>query len=83
MVGIHGGLVVGSDDAEIIYRAPLEDTKVIILIPDVPSLEDEYTGKDMQLMLVGLLLRRAPFRCVGWGSPAGSHMILLICSRHW
>ncbi len=77
MVGIHGGLVVGSDDAEIIYRAPLEDTKVIILIPDVPSLEDEYTGKDTAADAeVGLLLRRARFLDARLGSPK-AHMILL------
>ena len=78
MVGINGGLVVGSDDAEIIYRAPLEDTKVIIIIPDVPSLENEYTGKDTAADAeVGLLLRRARFLDGRLGSPK-AHMVLLI-----
>jgi beta-ribofuranosylaminobenzene 5'-phosphate synthase len=77
MVGINGGLVVGSDDAELIYRAPLEDTKVIILIPDVPSLEDEYTGKDTAADAeVGLLLRRARCLDARMGNPK-AHMILL------
>lgn len=62
MVGINGGLVVGSDDAELIYRTALPNTRVIILIPDVPSLEDEYTGKDTAADAeVGLLLRRARY----------------------
>lgn len=77
MVGINGGLVVGSDDAEIIYRAPLEDTKVIIIIPDVPSLENEYTGKDTAADAeAGLLLRRARFLDGRLGSPK-AHMVLL------
>ena len=62
MVGINGGLVLGSDDAELVYRIPLPNTKVIMVIPDVPSLEDEYTGKDTAADAeVGLLLRRARY----------------------
>ncbi|ADI01565.1 sugar kinase [Syntrophothermus lipocalidus] len=62
MVGVHGGMAIGSDDAELIYRIPLPNTKAIIIIPDVPSLKDEYTGKDTAAEAeVGLLLRRARY----------------------
>ena len=62
MAGVHGGMVVGSDDAELIYRIPLPETKAIVVIPDVPTLKDEYTGKDTAAEAeVGLLLRRARY----------------------
>lgn len=60
MVGINGGWLIGSDDLELVYRVPLQKTKVIILIPDVPSLEDEYSGKETAAESeVELLMRRA------------------------
>jgi predicted sugar kinase len=60
MAGINGGWIVGTDDLEMVYRIPLPKTKVIILIPDVPSLEDEYCGKETAAESeVELLLRRA------------------------
>ncbi|MDP4092138.1 MAG: sugar kinase [Bacillota bacterium] len=46
MAGVNGGWVIGADDLEMVYRIDLPDTKVIIFIPDVPSLEDEFTGKE-------------------------------------
>lgn len=77
MVGINGGLVIGSDDAEMIYRTTLPGTKVIILIPDVPSLEDEYTGKDTAADAeAGLLLRRARYLDARLGNTK-AHLILL------
>jgi beta-RFAP synthase len=69
--------VIGSDDAELIYRAPLPDTKVIILIPDVPSLEDEYTGKDTAAEAeVGLLLRRARYLDARLGNTKANLILL-------
>ncbi len=77
MVGLNGGFVIGSDDAELIYRAPLPDTKVIILIPDVPSLEDEYTGKDTAADAeVGLLLRRARYLDARLGNTKANLILL-------
>lgn len=77
MVGLNGGFVIGSDDAEMIYRAPLLDTKVIILIPDVPSLEDEYTGKDTAADAeVGLLLRRARYLDARLGNTKANLILL-------
>ncbi|MBF7083635.1 sugar kinase [Desulfallas sp. Bu1-1] len=62
MAGINGGMVVGSDDMELIYRIALPDTRVLIIIPDVPSLEDEFTGKDTAAQSeVELLMRRARY----------------------
>jgi beta-ribofuranosylaminobenzene 5'-phosphate synthase len=46
MVGVNGGWVLGTDDLELVYRVELPDTKVIVLIPDVPSLADEFTGTE-------------------------------------
>jgi beta-ribofuranosylaminobenzene 5'-phosphate synthase len=46
MVGVNGGWVLGTDDLELVYKVALPDTKVIVLIPDVPSLSDEFTGTE-------------------------------------
>jgi beta-RFAP synthase len=46
MASVNGGFVLGTDDLELVYRVDLPDTKVIVLIPDVPSLSDEFTGTD-------------------------------------
>jgi len=60
MVGVNGGWVLGTDDLALVYRIPLPDTKVVIFIPDVPTLEDEFTGKETAAESeVELLLRRA------------------------
>lgn len=60
MVGVNGGWVLGTDDLALVYRIPLPETKVVIFIPDVPSLEDEFTGKETAAESeVELLLRRA------------------------
>ncbi|BAF58803.1 predicted archaeal sugar kinases [Pelotomaculum thermopropionicum SI] len=62
MVSIHGGMVLGTDDMEIIYRTALPGTRAIIVIPDVPSLKDEFTGKDTAAESeVELLMRRARY----------------------
>ncbi|HEX3029660.1 MAG TPA: sugar kinase [Clostridia bacterium] len=46
MAGVNGGWVLGTDDLEMVYRVDLQDTRVIMFIPDVASLEDEFTGKE-------------------------------------
>lgn len=62
MAAINGGMVLATDDMELIYRIPLPDTRVLIIIPDVPSLEDEFTGKDTAAQSeVELLMRRARY----------------------
>ncbi len=62
MAGVNGGWVLGTDDLEMVYRIDLPDTKVIIFIPDVPSLEDEFTGKETAAESEAeLLLRRARY----------------------
>ncbi|MBT7950413.1 MAG: sugar kinase [Gammaproteobacteria bacterium] len=62
MAGLNGGWVLGTDDLEMAYRVPLEDTKCVVFIPDVPSLEDEFTGKDTAAESEAeLLLRRARY----------------------
>ena len=62
MAGIHGGWVVASDDLELVYRAAFPDTKAIILIPDVPSIKNEYNGESTSARPeVELLLRRARY----------------------
>lgn len=62
MAGVNGGWIVASDDLTMVYRVPLPDTKAIIFIPDVKSLEDEFTGKDTSAESEAeLLLRRARF----------------------
>ncbi len=62
MASIHGGWVVASDDLELVYRVPLPNTKAIILIPDVPSLKNEYNGQSTSASSeVELLLRRARY----------------------
>lgn len=60
MAGVNGGWIVASDDLTMVYRVPLPDTKAIIFIPDVKSLEDEFTGKETAAESEAeLLLRRA------------------------
>ncbi|QTA84587.1 sugar kinase [Desulfonema magnum] len=60
MVGVNGGWVVAGDDLVMIHRVDLPDTKVIVFIPEVKSLEDEFTGKETSAESeVELLLRRA------------------------
>ncbi|NLD46078.1 MAG: sugar kinase [Clostridiaceae bacterium] len=62
MVGVNGGWVLGTDDLELVYRIDLPDTKVIIFIPDVPSLESEFIGKETAAESEAeLLLRRARY----------------------
>ncbi|WP_347490745.1 sugar kinase [Desulfoscipio sp. XC116] len=62
MTGINGGMVLGTDDMELIYRIALPDTRALIVIPDVPTLEDEFTGKDTAAQSeVELLMRRARY----------------------
>lgn len=62
MASIHGGMVLGTDDLEMVYRTALPGTTAIIVIPDVPSLESEYTGKDTAAESeVELLMRRARY----------------------
>ncbi|PLX86109.1 MAG: sugar kinase [Desulfuromonas sp.] len=62
MAGVNGGWILGTDDLEMVYRVPLPDTKCIVFIPDVPSLEDEFTGKETAAESeVELLLRRARY----------------------
>ncbi len=62
MVGVNGGWVLGTDDLQLVYRVALPDTKVIVFIPDVPTLEDEFTGKETAAESeVELLLRRARY----------------------
>ncbi len=60
MVGINGGWVVASDDLTMVHRVELPKTKVIVFIPEVKSLEDEFQGKETSAESeVELLLRRA------------------------
>lgn len=60
MVGINGGWVVASDDLVMVHRVDLPNTKVIVFIPEVKSLEDEFKGKETAAESeVELLLRRA------------------------
>ena len=60
MVGINGGWVVASDDLVMVQRVALPNTKVIVFIPEVKSLEDEFLGKETSAESeVELLLRRA------------------------
>jgi beta-ribofuranosylaminobenzene 5'-phosphate synthase len=62
MVGVNGGWIIGTDDLEMVYRVPLPDTKCIVFIPDVPTLEDEFLGKETAAASeVELLLRRARY----------------------
>lgn len=62
MAGINGGMVLATDDMELIYRIPLPDTRALIIIPEVPSLDDEFTGKDTAAQPeVELLMRRARY----------------------
>ncbi len=62
MVGVNGGWILGTDDLEMVYRVPLPDTKCIVFIPDVPSLDDEFTGRETAAESeVELLLRRARY----------------------
>lgn len=60
MVGVNGGWVVASDDLVMVHRVELPNTKVIVFIPEVKSLEDEFLGKETSAESeVELLLRRA------------------------
>ena len=60
MVGVNGGWVVASDDLMLVHRVELPDTKAIIFIPEVKSLEDEFSGKETAAESeVELLMRRA------------------------
>lgn len=60
--GIYGGWAVVSDDLEVVHRVALPDTRVIILIPDVPSLQSEYDGEVTAAQPEAeLLLRRARY----------------------
>lgn len=60
MVGINGGWVVATDDLIMVHRVELPNTKVIVFIPEVKSLEDEFTGKETSAESEAeLLLRRA------------------------
>ncbi len=60
MVGVNGGWVVASDDLVLVHRVELPNTKAIIFIPEVKSLEDEFLGKETSAESeVELLLRRA------------------------
>ncbi len=60
MVGINGGWVVASDDLVMVQRVALPNTKVLVFIPEVKSLEDEFQGKETSAESeVELLLRRA------------------------
>jgi predicted sugar kinase len=62
MAGFHGGWILATDDLEIAYRIPLKDTRCVVFIPDVPSLSDEYSGKETSAAPeVELLLRRARY----------------------
>ncbi len=62
MVGVNGGWVLGTDDLEMVYKVDLPDTRVIMFIPDVPSLDDEFTGKETAAdSEVELLMRRARY----------------------
>ncbi len=62
MAGFNGGWILGTDDLEMAYRIPLEDTRCVVFIPDVPSLEDEFTGRDTAAESEAeLLLRRARY----------------------
>jgi len=62
MASINGGIILATDNLEMIYRTAMPDTRVIIVIPDVPSLEDEFTGKETAAESeVELLMRRARY----------------------
>ncbi|WP_066636772.1 GHMP family kinase ATP-binding protein [Desulfolucanica intricata] len=62
MVGINGGMVLSTDDMELIYKISVPNTKALIVIPDVPSLEDEFCGKETAAESeVELLMRRARY----------------------
>jgi len=62
MASINGGWILGTDDLEMAYRIPLEDTRCIAFIPDVPTLEDEFTGVDTAAASEAeLLLRRGRY----------------------
>jgi beta-ribofuranosylaminobenzene 5'-phosphate synthase len=60
MVGVNGGWVVASDDLVLVHRVELPNTKVIVFIPEVKSLTNEFQGKETSATSeVELLLRRA------------------------
>lgn len=52
MVGIHGGMVLGSDDCELVYRIPLPpDMKALLLIPKLS--EGKSSGEEEADALLG------------------------------
>lgn len=52
MVGIHGGMVVGSDDCELIYRIPFPpDMKALLVVPDLG--EGKSSGEEEADALLG------------------------------
>ncbi|GAB6908428.1 putative sugar kinase [Desulfosarcina cetonica] len=60
IVGVNGGWVVASDDLVLVHRVELPDTKVILFIPEVQSIADEFRGVETSAESeVELLLRRA------------------------
>lgn len=60
MAGLNGGWILGTDDLEIAYRVALPDTRCVVFIPDVPSLDDEFSGRETAAESEAeLLLRRA------------------------
>lgn len=60
MAGVNGGWLVASDDLMLVHRVDLPNTKAIIFIPEVQSIEDEFLGKETSAESeVELLLRRA------------------------
>lgn len=62
MASVNGGIILATDNLEMIYRTAMPDTKVVIVIPDVPSLEDEFTGKETAAESeVEVLMRRGRY----------------------
>lgn len=52
MVGLHGGMVVGSDACELIYRTPLpEDMKALLVLPSLPAAQS--SGEEEADALLG------------------------------
>lgn len=60
MAGLYGGWLLATDDLELAYRIPLPDTRCIVYVPDVPSVDSGYSGRDTAAESEAeLLLRRA------------------------
>lgn len=52
MVGLHGGMVVGSDACELLYRIPLpEDMKAFLVLPALPAAQS--SGDEEAVALLG------------------------------